>query len=130
MSHRAVVVRSWRPMDRWFAGLGVACLAAALLLLPTGSVADPGRHGSWDDTCWGRPVTIRGTRGSDSINGGDGPDVIFAYTGNDIIIGGRGNDRICGRWGPDTINAGRGFDRVNGGRGSDLCLFAEKTRKC
>lgn len=92
--------------------------------------SNPGKPGAWDDLCWNRPVTIRGSYSGDMIQGTPGRDVIFAYAGNDQIFSGDGNDRICGRWGFDVINAGAGYDRVSGGGDGDLCLFGEVTRKC
>jgi Ca2+-binding RTX toxin-like protein len=92
---------------------------------------DPGKPGGWDDRCWGKRVTIRGSYTADTITGTNGPDVIFAYAGSDSVSGGRGNDRICGRWGADLIlSGGGGYDRVDGGGELDLLCFGEVTRNC
>jgi len=88
------------------------------------------RRARYDSYCLGRPVTIRGTYGSDVIHGTDGPDVIFAYYGDDLIIAGKGNDRICARGGDDTVNAGQDYDRVDCGAGMDYALQAEATTAC
>jgi hemolysin type calcium-binding protein len=98
----------------------------------TTTARSPGKPGSWDDRCWGKAVTIRGSfsSGGDLINGTNGRDVIFAYAGGDVINGYGGADRICGRWGNDTIVGGGGFDRVNGGGDFDLVCIGENQRKC
>lgn len=84
----------------------------------------------YDDSCFGRRITIRGTFGDDNIHGTDGPDVIFAYSGSDLIIGGKGNDYVCARFGDDTVIGGQGFDYVDCGGGDDVALQSERARYC
>jgi predicted extracellular nuclease len=91
-------------------------------------------------TCFGLPVTIRGTSGDDVLNGtpgrdviwgggGDdtingraGDDVICAGGGDDLVIGGPGNDLVTGNGGDDEIQGGLGQDVLWGGAGADLLL--------
>lgn len=81
-------------------------------------------------TCWGHPVTIRGTRGADTLIGTDDADVIFAGRGDDLIVAARGNDYVCAGRGDDTINGGPGRDAVRGGLGADLCIQTELEKGC
>lgn len=79
-------------------------------------------------SCNGRPATILGTIGADTITGTVGNDVIVALggndsidgrTGNDIICAGRGNDTIDGSWGNDVLIGAGGADVLVGGTGHD-----------
>lgn len=80
--------------------------------------------------CWGRTVTVRGTRQDDILRGTDGSDVIIGLKGNDLIFAGDGNDYICGDRGDDTLNGGGGRDSARGGRGADFCIQTEKNKGC
>lgn len=69
--------------------------------------------------CDGRPVTIVGSAGGETINGTEGNDVILALGGDDTIDGRGGDDVICGGDGDDTITGGEGRDRIFGDAGLD-----------
>lgn len=89
-------------------------------------------------TCFGFPVTIRGTSGDDTLNGTPGRDVIWGGGGNDtingragddvvcagggddVVIGGPGNDLVTGNGGDDEIDGGLGQDELYGGAGADV----------
>ncbi len=90
-------------------------------------------------TCAGKPATIVGSAGADTLKGTAGPDVIAARAGNDQVAAGGGGDLICAGSGADVVAAGggddmllgqqgkdrlsgeRGDDRLVGGSGSDSC---------
>jgi hemolysin type calcium-binding protein len=69
--------------------------------------------------CAGRPATIIGTPGRDTLRGTAGRDVIVGLGGNDVISGRGGNDVLCGGRGRDTLRGGPGRDVVRGGPGRD-----------
>jgi Ca2+-binding RTX toxin-like protein len=78
--------------------------------------------------CDGKPATIVGTSGAETINGTPGDDVIVALAGADTVHGYGGNDIICGGLGNDVLNGGNGNDKLigledndtlNGGDGND-----------
>ena len=71
--------------------------------------------------CSGRPATILGTNGKDTITGTSKNDVIVAFGGSDTVTGAAGQDRLCGGGGDDTLNGGPGDDRLDGEAGSDTC---------
>lgn len=91
-------------------------------------------------TCFGKPATIVGTEGPDTLVGQGGvSDVIYAAGGNDYISGGEfygdedvpgnapdllcggpGADHVSGSPGNDKLNGGDGDDRVDGANGADL----------
>ncbi|MGH8570451.1 MAG: hypothetical protein ACREXU_21220, partial [Gammaproteobacteria bacterium] len=75
-------------------------------------------------TCGGRPATILGTAGADTMRGTLGRDVILGLAGNDTIRGLAGNDTICGGTGRDTLIGGDGNDRLLGKSGKDR-LFGD-----
>ena len=56
------------------------------------------------------PALIEGSRGNDTLVGGDA---------NDTLIGGAGNDVLYGRGGDDRFTGGAGRDRFFGGDGRD-----------
>lgn len=71
---------------------------------------------------------IRGTEGSEAINGrvgddrilaGDGNDTVNAFTGDDFLDGGNGSDILNGGAGADRIEGGDGDDVIDGGAGND-----------
>ncbi len=74
--------------------------------------------------CGGKPATLIGTPGKDSLTGTAGRDVIVALGGNDTINGLGGNDTICGGAGNDTIRGGDGDDIARGRGGSDRVMGA------
>lgn len=62
---------------------------------------------------------IRGTRASDTLEGGEGEDEIHGGPGGDTLIGRGGDDRLHGEDGPDEIDGGDGDNLLYGGRGPD-----------
>lgn len=70
-------------------------------------------------TCQGKPATIIGTPGNDSLEGTAGDDVIVGLGGNDRIRGKGGNDIICGGAGNDDLDGGDGNDILDGEDGDD-----------
>nr|WP_282449339.1 cadherin domain-containing protein [Roseibium sp. CAU 1639] len=64
-----------------------------------------------------------GTRGGDTIVGGDFGDAIYGLGGNDILLGQGGNDSLHGGSGDDIIRGGTGDDLMVGGDGSDLFTY-------
>ena len=93
-----------------------AFIWAVLLLIPTS-----GSVGAAVPKCDGRPATIVGTNGNDTIKGTPGADVIVAKGGKDKVDGRGGADRICGGGGNDIIKGSRGNDRLFGDGGTDDC---------
>ena len=71
-------------------------------------------------TCDGRPATLIGTDGADTIDGTGGNDVILGLSGDDVIRGLGGNDVICGDVGNDVLRGGPGSDTLIGGDGDDV----------
>lgn len=102
-------------------------LAAGLLVAPAHAAAP---------LCFGKPATIVGTAGPDSLRSSDEvSDVIWGAGGNDyisggdfygvqthpdLLCGGPGDDRISGSPGNDKLSGGQGADYVRGERGSDV----------
>jgi hypothetical protein len=70
--------------------------------------------------CFGKPATILGTPGDDTLRGTPGPDVIIGGGGNDTVRGLDGDDRICGGDGSDALAGGEGGDRIQGGGEEDV----------
>ncbi|HYD18256.1 MAG TPA: type I secretion C-terminal target domain-containing protein [Patescibacteria group bacterium] len=64
-------------------------------------------------------ATVKGTTGSDSLNGTAGADVILLDKGNDTANGGAGNDIVDGGNGNDTLNGDANDDTLLGGDGND-----------
>jgi Ca2+-binding RTX toxin-like protein len=64
-------------------------------------------------------MTIYGTEGNDTLNGGAGNDTIYGLGGDDTINGGDGNDTLHGDGGSDHLYGGDGNDALYGGYGSD-----------
>jgi Ca2+-binding RTX toxin-like protein len=89
---------------------GLALVAPLLPAVPAGAVAG---------TCEGRPATILGTPGDDTLTGTNGDDVIVGLGGDDTISGLLGNDVICGDEGTDRLAGLAGDDRILGGFDSD-----------
>ena len=67
----------------------------------------------------GKPITIYGLDGDDSITGGNGAETIYGGAGNDQIHGGGGDDMLCGVGGDDHLWGDSGNDRLEGGGGRD-----------
>jgi len=69
--------------------------------------------------CQGKPATIAGTTGNDTLVGTGGKDVIAAHAGKDEISGKGGKDTICGGEDKDTLRGGGGNDKLLGEAGDD-----------
>ncbi len=102
----------------------------ANVTIPASAAGNRG-SGANANRCAGRPATIVGTSGRDSIRGTRRADVIVALAGNDAVKGGGGNDLVCagggndrvaGDAGRDRLDGGAGKDRLAGGTGRDTCL--------
>jgi Ca2+-binding RTX toxin-like protein len=92
----------------------VAALGIAALGVPVAQAADAATP-----TCMGKPATIIGTAGKDTLRGTPRADVIVAKGGRDLIKGRGGNDRICAGGGDDTVIGGGGADVIASGAGND-----------
>jgi Ca2+-binding RTX toxin-like protein len=66
-----------------------------------------------------RGQVIKGTRGDDTLTGGEGRDFILGRAGNDTLSGLGGNDFLFGMHGNDTLDGGLGNDRAWGGPEND-----------
>ena len=68
-------------------------------------------------------VTLQGTAGNDSINGGFNDDSISGLAGNDTLLGNKGDDTLRGGEGDDLLIGGGseagGNDSLDGGAGAD-----------
>lgn len=109
-------------------------LAAVFAFTTSGLASAPA--GAAVPTCFGKPATIVGTDGPDTLAGSDMvSDVIYGGGGNDyisggdfygsgdypdLLCGGPGHDRIGGSAGDDKINGGDGDDEVSGDLGADI----------
>jgi uncharacterized delta-60 repeat protein len=75
--------------------------------------------------CGGRPATVIGTPGDDTLRGTlFGSDVILGLGGNDTIRGLGAEDVLCGGRGNDVLIGGDESDRLFGGPGNDR-LFGD-----
>jgi Ca2+-binding RTX toxin-like protein len=92
----------------------VAALGIAALGVPVAQATDAATP-----TCMGKPATIIGTAGKDTLRGTPRADVIVAKGGRDLIKGRGGNDRICAGGGDDTVIGGGGADVIASGAGND-----------
>lgn len=79
----------------------------------------PGRHGDGDCLA-GRPGTIIGTSGNDTIRGTAKAEHICGLGGDDEIIGGGGQDKIFGGPGDDHLVGGSQADALYGQDGDDV----------
>jgi len=116
---------------RWGAlGLGLALAGVIVMSI----VATGGARSR--PTCFGKPATIVGSNGPNTISGTRYSDVILAIGGSDVIkakgnkanhgrdfiCAGRGKDRIFGNGDAEKISGGPGNDRINGAHGNDLIV--------
>ena len=85
-------------------------LAGACFATPAASAAPQ---------CFGKPATIVGTNGNNTLNGTPQKDVIVAKGGNDTIQSKSNDDRVCLGDGNDFAGTSRGFDKIDGGDGKD-----------
>lgn len=77
-------------------------------------MAKPGSTGS------GKPTSISGTDGNDTLVGGRGNDFMYGYRGDDVLRGGAGDDSIQGHQGSDQLFGEDGRDTLYGGHNDDL----------
>lgn len=63
--------------------------------------------------------TLNGTKHADTIEGLGGNDTINGYRGNDKLYGGSGDDHLYGDNDNDMLKGGSGKDYVHGGDGDD-----------
>ena len=75
-------------------------------------------------SCLGKPATVTGTSGADTLRGSAKRDVIAALGGNDRVFGNGGNDLLCAGSGNDLARGGSGNDEATGGAGADR-LFGD-----
>jgi Ca2+-binding RTX toxin-like protein len=94
-----------------FFSLSLFFLADVFAIAATAAVNDP------IPSCRGKPATIVGTDGNDTIEGTAERDVIWAGLGDDAVRGGLGSDLVCGGPGSDFVDGGRGNDLIDGGVG-------------
>jgi hypothetical protein len=73
----------------------------------------------------GKPTTIAGGNGNDTLFGGSGGETFDGGLGNDVADGNGGSDTAFMGSGDDTFiwDPGDGSDRFEGGRGSDTMVF-------
>jgi Ca2+-binding RTX toxin-like protein len=86
---------------------------------PFGGACDPGAYEF--ATCFGKPVDVVGTNGTDLIKGTPGADVVMSLDQPDTVRGLGGNDRLCGGGLNDKLLGGPGKDSLGGGPGHDIC---------
>jgi uncharacterized delta-60 repeat protein len=70
--------------------------------------------------CAGKPATIVGTPGADTLRGTAKADVIVALGGDDRVRAAGRGDLVCGGAGRDRLSGGAGADRLLGGPGRDV----------
>ncbi|SFD68936.1 DUF4214 domain-containing protein [Massilia yuzhufengensis] len=64
-------------------------------------------------------LTLAGTPGNDTLQGGRLDDTLRGNGGNDILYGNAGADLLQGEDGNDNLYSGDGADRLEGGAGAD-----------
>lgn len=62
---------------------------------------------------------LKGSVGTDVIDGGTGEDRIYGKDGDDVLSGGEGDDYVRGQDGDDIVSGGGGADILKGDRGTD-----------
>lgn len=113
----------------------VGCITLALLTALVVASTGNARAGA---TCFGKPATIVGTNGADTISTKltAGKDIVAARGGNDtieanstrnnhgqdIICGDDGNDEITSNNEANTLIGGPGNDEIKGAPGNDLIV--------
>ena len=55
-----------------------------------------------------KPLTTKGNRAANTLNGQAGNNRLYGGGGNDLLIGGGGKDRLWGQGGRDTFRVQRG----------------------
>jgi Ca2+-binding RTX toxin-like protein len=63
-----------------------------------------------------------GLGGHDLLDGGEGNDQLRGGAGNDTLIGGAGSNTLDGEGGNDSLVGGSEFDNINGGTGNDTLI--------
>jgi Ca2+-binding RTX toxin-like protein len=106
-------------MRKLMAAIAAAAVTAVPVIWATPS-------GATTPTCFGKPATIVGTAGDDTLIGRAGvSDVIYGDAGDDYILGGdfyangHAPDLLCGGPGADSVQGSPGNDKLNGGDGRD-----------
>ena len=79
---------------------------------------------SGDKVTYGQFLNIIGSRGSDTLTGGDDSNnndsnILEGRGGNDTLTGNGGDDTLKGGDGRDTLKGGEGDDMLDGGPGAD-----------
>ncbi|HZB04347.1 MAG TPA: hypothetical protein VE737_08510 [Actinomycetota bacterium] len=119
------------PHRRLIALIALALLG--LMVVPAGTASAAGGK------CFGKQATIKGTGGTDRIQGMGKKDVIVTGGGNDVVNGRGGVDLICtgggkdkakGGGATDALDGGGGRDRLVGAGAADLCLRGERLKSC
>jgi hypothetical protein len=119
------------PHRRLIALMAIALLG--LMVVPAGTASAAGGK------CFGKKATIKGTGGTDRIQGTGEKDVIVTGGGNDVVNGRGGVDLICtgggkdkakGDGATDALDGAGGKDRLVGGGAADLCLRGERVKAC
>jgi serralysin len=81
-------------------------------------------------------LTLTGTSGNNTLNGGalddiisglGGADTLNGNGGADALDGGSGNDKLYGGDGDDLLIGGSGGDKLDGGAGTDTASYATAT---
>jgi Ca2+-binding RTX toxin-like protein len=94
--------------------LVAGAVSVAVLFMPLSAPAQGATP-----TCFGKPATIVGTSGNDTIYATKYSDVIASLGGGDSVHALAGNDLVCGSDGNDVIFDGYGSDAIDGGNGWD-----------
>jgi Ca2+-binding RTX toxin-like protein len=122
-------IRAQRRTVGFLVGLTAVAALIALIVASSGSARVRG-------SCYGKPATITGTKGSDNIKLTAHKDIVDAMRGNDtieasstktnhgkdIICGGAGHDKITGNNDDNILIGGPGNDDVKGGPAHDLVI--------
>jgi Ca2+-binding RTX toxin-like protein len=71
------------------------------------------------------PTMLEGSRGNDTLVGGDARDTLIGGRGADVIYGRAGDDHLSGGPDRDRLDAGAGNDLVEGNDGHDRLVGGE-----
>lgn len=71
---------------------------------------------------------LKGTRGDDTLVGGNRGDQLLGKRGDDVLRGRKGSDLLIGNSGNDVIKGGKGFDEIRAGKGNDRILARDSKR--
>ncbi|MGH8710004.1 MAG: calcium-binding protein [Burkholderiales bacterium] len=80
--------------------------------------------GAWNDVLLGGKGNdnLHGGAGDDLLNGGKGHDVLKGGGGNDILEGGQNKDTLKDKSGNNLLNGGKGNDHLKDGAGNSLLI--------